>query len=122
MKSFEKISMRIRHLAILEHAGWLWNPVRPMYEQAVKYFGRRGLERTINGSDRILISPQARGVTENYEPDVWRALMGELKAGDTFVDVGAFIGLYSIAVALRLRGLGRVIAFEPDNRNFSVLS
>src|SRR5437870_601221 len=119
MKAFEKMSMRIRHEPILEHADWLWNPVRPMYEQAVRYFGRHGLERTINGSDRILISPQARGISEIYEPEVWQALMSELKTRDTFVDVGAFIGLYTIASAARLGGSGRVVAFEPNDRNFS---
>jgi FkbM family methyltransferase len=47
--------------------------------------------------------------------------MAELRTGDTFVDVGAFIGLHTIAVGLRLRGLGQVIAFEPDSTNCSLL-
>ena len=41
--------------------------------------------------------------------------------GETFVDVGAFIGLYTVGVAFRLSGSGRVIAFEPDGSNFSLL-
>jgi FkbM family methyltransferase len=121
MKTFEKVSTWLRHLPQLERADWLWDPVRPIYQRAVTHFGRNGLERIINGSDRILVSPRARGVSEKYELDVWRALMGELRAGDTFVDVGAFIGLYTIAVGLRLQGSGRVIAFEPDAHNFSLL-
>src|SRR3954470_912629 len=114
MKTFEKVSTWLRHLPSLERADWLWNPARPIYQRAVNHFGRNGLERIINGSDRILVSPRARGVSETYEPDVWRALMADLRPGDTFVDVGSFIGLYTVAVALRLRGFGRVIAFEPD--------
>ena len=47
--------------------------------------------------------------------------MSELRAGDTFVDVGAFVGLYAIAAGVRLRGSGRVIAFEPDRHSFSLL-
>jgi len=121
MKTFEKVSVWIRHLPLLEHAEWLWDPVRPIYHRAVSHFGRNGLERVINGSDRILVSPRVRGCSEEYEPHVWRAIMGELRAGDIFVDVGAFIGLYTIAVGLRLRGSGRVVAFEPDDRNFSLL-
>jgi FkbM family methyltransferase len=121
MKTFEKISTWFRHLSPLEQADWLWDSVRPTYQRAVIHFGRNGLERIINGSDRILISPEARGVSEEYERDVWRALMAELSSGDTFVDVGAFIGLYTIAVGLRLRGSGRVVAFEPDSHNFSLL-
>jgi FkbM family methyltransferase len=121
MKTFEKVSIWLRHLPQLERADWLWDPVRPIYQRAVNQFGRNGLERIINGSDRILVTPRARGVSEKYEPEVWRALMGELKAGDTFVDVGAFIGLYTIGVGLRLQHSGRVIAFEPDIYNFSLL-
>ena len=37
----------------------------------------------------------------------------ELDLGD-FVDVGAHIGMYSVAAGLALRGRGRVLAFEPN--------
>jgi FkbM family methyltransferase len=122
MKPFEKISTTVRHLPLLERADWLWEAVRPVYERALRSLGQRGLERIFNDSDRILISPEARSTGEKYEPEVWQALMAELQAGDTFVDIGAFIGLYAIAVALRLGREGRVVAFEPDSRNFSLLS
>jgi len=95
--------------------------VRPLYNRAVIRFARYGLERVVNGTDRILISPKFRGIAAEYERDVWRALMSELKADDTFVDVGAFVGLYTIAAARRLRNLGRVTVFEPENRNYSLL-
>jgi FkbM family methyltransferase len=121
MKKFEKVSNRARHLPLLEQADWLWDSVRPIYNRAISHLGRNGLERTINGSDRILISAQVRETPEIYEASVWRAVMAELRPGDTFVDVGAFIGLYAIAVALRLKGTGRVIAFEPDDRSYSLL-
>ena len=121
MKTFEKVSIWVRHLRLLECADWLWNPVRPIYQFAISYCGRRGLERIVNGSDRILVSPRARRVTEEYEPDVWRALIAELRTGDTFVDVGAYIGLYTVAAGSRLHSSGRVVAFEPDSHNFSLL-
>jgi len=105
----------------MERAEWVWNLARPMYQRALNCFGRNGLERNINGSDKIRVSPVARGTSEKYEPEVWKMLMAELRTGDTFVDVGAFIGLYTVAVGLRLRKSGRVVAFEPDSRNFSLL-
>src|SRR5262249_51625116 len=108
-------------LPLVERAEWLWKPVRPIYHWAIGYLGRNGLERIINDSDRILVSAEARGTPEKYEPEVWRALMTEIRTGDTFVDVGAFIGLYAVAVGLRLGHTGCVIAFEPDWRNFSLL-
>jgi FkbM family methyltransferase len=121
MKSIERVSVWFRHLPLLERADWLWNSLRPVYDRVVDRLGRRGIERIINGSDRILVSPEARGTSEKYEPDVWRALMAEVRTGDTFVDVGAFIGLYAVAVGLRLGCSGRVVAFEPDRRSFSLL-
>ena len=121
MRTFEKVSIWIRHLSLLENAGWLWDRARPAYQRAIDVLGSKGLERVINGSDRILLSPKVRGVGEKYEPEVWKAVMAELKPGDTFVDVGAFIGLYSIAVGLRLRSSGQVIAFEPDSKTFALL-
>ena len=37
-----------------------------------------------------------------------------LGGGGDFVDVGAHIGMYSVAAGLALRGRGRVLAFEPN--------
>lgn len=37
-----------------------------------------------------------------------------LRGGGDFVDVGAHIGMYSVAAALSLGGRGRVLAFEPN--------
>lgn len=45
----------------------------------------------------------------------------ELRAGDTFVDIGANIGFYSLFAAQRVGRTGRVIAFEPEPRTFESL-
>jgi FkbM family methyltransferase len=48
-----------------------------------------------------------------YEPELlW--LLGQLQPGDTFVDVGANIGIYSLHAAQRLAGSGTVFAIEPS--------
>jgi FkbM family methyltransferase len=75
----------------------------------------------MNGTDRMLVLPRWRGVREAYEPEVWRSLMGELRRGDTFVDVGAYIGLYTVAAAQRVGPEGRVIALEPNPENHSTI-
>ena len=121
MNVLERAATWVRHLSLVERAEWLWNPVRPIYDHVIGFLGRHGLERVINGTDRMLISPKLRGIAEEYEREIWLALMAELKSGDTFVDVGAFVGLYTIAAADRLKRSGRVVAFEPDNRNYALL-
>jgi len=48
--------------------------------------------------------------------------MEELRTGDTFVDVGSFVGLYAAAAGRRVGSSGRVWAFEPDPGNFELLT
>jgi FkbM family methyltransferase len=78
----------------------------------------QGLERLINRTDSIRVLPELRAIGGSYEPEVWSRLMGEIRLGDTIVDVGAHCGLYSVAFAQRTGDIGRVHAFEPDPANF----
>jgi FkbM family methyltransferase len=58
-----------------------------------------------------------------YEEDlltVLRQLTSRMRAGRTFVDIGAFIGTHSIFFA-RFCGAGRVFAFEPNPRSRAAL-
>jgi FkbM family methyltransferase len=54
-----------------------------------------------------------------YEPEVTRRLMGELRPDDVFYDVGANVGYYTCAAVKN--GVGCVLAFEPDPLTASVL-
>jgi FkbM family methyltransferase len=49
-----------------------------------------------------------------YDRKELRALRKLLAAGGDFVDVGAHVGMYTIAAAAALRGRGRVLALEPN--------
>jgi len=121
MHSLEAICIKLRHNRLLGQANWLWDRVRVPYNHLVDRYGVAGLPRVINGSDPILVLPRFRGVTESYEPDVWHHLMKEVRTGDCIADVGAYIGLYSVALALRVGPSGSVTAFEPDADNFAAL-
>jgi FkbM family methyltransferase len=115
MHRIERFCLAIRHSSCLSQAGWLWDRIRPQYDRVVGLLGRRGLERTINGADRILVLPQFRHLTESYEPDVWGAIMVQVRPGDVVADIGAFVGLYTIAA-------GSASAFEPDPGSFAALN
>ncbi|MCB9422040.1 MAG: FkbM family methyltransferase [Ardenticatenaceae bacterium] len=59
--------------------------------------------------------------TKEYEPYVINELKQWLKPGDTFVDVGANIGYFTLFAAARVGEKGRVISFEPRPDNCQLL-
>jgi FkbM family methyltransferase len=121
MHLLERFSIRLRHTYLGEHANWLWSVLRPIYNSAVKTSAKSGLERIINGTDSLRIAPEFRQITEVYEPDVWARVMSTVTPGSVVVDVGAYVGLYTIALAQRAGPTGRVYSFEPDPQNCAVL-
>ena len=52
-------------------------------------------------------------VNQVYEPDILSVIHKHLKAGDTFVDIGANIGQHSLFAACVVGEKGTVVAFEP---------
>jgi FkbM family methyltransferase len=60
-----------------------------------------------------------------YEPHLVHKLVGFVQSGDQVLDIGANVGLITIALAKRLKALGpegHVFAFEPVPGNFERLS
>src|SRR5438105_1017125 len=95
--------------------------LRPIYNAVLNAITPEGKTVTINGTDTIKLSPAVGQITGKQEPDVWHRLMDAVRPGDTCLDVGANIGLYTLAFANRLRGRGRVLSFEPDPATFQLL-
>lgn len=58
---------------------------------------------------------------QSYEPYVESVLRRLLMAGDTFLDVGANIGYFTALGAHLVGPTGRVIAFEPIDRNVQLI-
>lgn len=73
-----------------------------LYESGItpKYYVKNDLEL-----DKIL--------TKDNEENVLKIFLDKIKPEDIIYDIGANIGLYTLPAALKLRGTGRVIAFEP---------
>jgi FkbM family methyltransferase len=51
--------------------------------------------------------------TGDLEPGTRQLIQRYLNPGDLFVDVGANVGLHTIAAARAMQGTGKIIAFEP---------
>ncbi|PYI83285.1 MAG: hypothetical protein DME26_15235, partial [Verrucomicrobia bacterium] len=56
-----------------------------------------------------------------YEPITTRVAQQLARPGDTFIDVGANIGFYSLVV-VTTRPQIKVIAFEPNPKNYALLA
>lgn len=122
MHIFERCSKAIRHSYFLEQACWLWDHIRPLYEKILPLLsGNHGIERIINGTDRIFVTVQFRSLSEVREPQAWKYLMGQVRPGDIAADIGAYLGLYTVALAKRVGPFGKVFSFEPDPQNFIFL-
>jgi len=53
-----------------------------------------------------------------YEPEVIALLERELRPGDTFLDVGAHLGAFSLLASRLVGKQGRVLALEPDAKSW----
>jgi FkbM family methyltransferase len=65
----------------------------------------------LNKDDFKLMAVHEDEILDQFDP----------KPGDTVIDVGAHIGLYSLIAAKRVGPSGKVIAIEPDPENCSLL-
>jgi len=77
-----------------------------------------GFKLHLNPSDPVLSSAVAFGIYENYEREVFQRFC---KAGDTVIDIGANVGLYSLTAAARVGSTGKIIAIEPHPESFRFL-
>lgn len=58
----------------------------------------------------------------SYEREQTKLMSQSIGEGDTFIDVGAHHGYYTLMASRRVGERGRVLAFEPAPGNFAVLS
>lgn len=78
---------------------------------------KHGIQYKLDPSDHVMKQIYQRGV---YENNTLRHLLRLIKPSDTFVDVGANIGAYSLALSRHLK-TGKIIAFEPNPKALEFL-
>lgn len=76
----------------------------------------RGVPRLIGG-EPIRFPPRwSRYYPENYEPATFLFLKKHCTTGQTVLDIGAHLGLFSVVMARLVGPEGRVFCFEPTER------
>jgi FkbM family methyltransferase len=80
---------------------------------------------SVNGHTMYLATkgkyPPLRMALGQYEEDTTRLFTECIKSGMTVLDIGAHVGYYSLLAAKLSGSGGRVISFEPDPDNYSLL-
>lgn len=71
-----------------------------------------------DANDLTLGSPALHG---DYEPEVAAVIAAILRPGDTFLDVGANLGYFTLLAAGLVGDGGRVYAIEPNEQNIKLL-
>lgn len=109
----------------MRHSGLtgFW-PFRLAKEASLKYLRKRIPESVkidghiiyLDSSDRLELS--VRGSYESFETEIFKKYV---KSGDIVLDIGAHIGYYTLIAARIVGDAGRVISFEPEPENFSLL-
>src|SRR5574338_1047486 len=70
-------------------------------------------------SQRFMLNDLTAG--RLYESETSQFLGAVLQPGDTFIDVGAHVGYFSMLAAALVGPTGRVFSFEPDTSNYAHL-
>jgi len=74
----------------------------------------------VHSGDNTFVSKQ---IFKNriWEPFETSVIVNHLKKGDVFLDIGANIGYFSVVASTLVGASGKVIAYEPDEKNFRLL-
>jgi FkbM family methyltransferase len=108
-------------LAVSGHGLGRVKPVRWAYDRLYQWLKPRwvwvqGHRMFLDKQDTLELATR-----EIYEPLETKLLLERLKPGQTFVDIGANIGYYTLLAARQVGPQGKVYAFEPDTENFKLL-
>ncbi len=98
-------------------------PGAPYIATLTKFLCLRNVEVKLRCGESVradLLRPEwAKVASRGYhELDTERFMCEYLEPGDVVVDVGAHIGMLSAVAAKRVGPNGKVLAFEPDARNY----
>ena len=132
LETVHDICSKIRHTPLLERQQWLWNGAEVYWQRFFELVSRRhGFASRINGDTFRLeytlaarLDQRDQSVTDALRPDeplFYHAFVQTLREGMTVFDIGAHIGIFTLAAAKRVGKAGHVCAFEPSPETVRLL-
>lgn len=81
----------------------------------------KGVKRNINNVSLRFPTKVSRYYESNYEAENFQFAQTNIKKGDTVLDLGAHIGLFSVAASQWVGQGGKIISCEPTNSTYQIL-
>jgi len=91
------------------------------YDTLERFTSGRGVQRVIGGETLRFPVRWSRYYEADYEPSSFKFFRRHCRSGDTVLDIGAHMGLFSVLAARCVGRNGRVFAFEPTPSTRRVL-
>jgi FkbM family methyltransferase len=115
----------LRRIPLARRAYELLSPLNPSHMWGRVFDLDRKVLLHLDGFDLYVMPNDYIGAMmirdKTYEPHVTAVIKRELSAGDTFLDVGANIGYFSMFAASVVGATGKVFAVEPNPQNLQLL-
>ncbi len=116
---------RLRRSRALRPYDAVWQRLSPAWQRVHGLLARRGLPTQIN-QDVFRLSNEigsryGRHAPREYEAVFYGAFADVIRPGMTVFDIGAHVGLFTLAAAKRI-GSGRVYAFEPTEASAEAIA
>jgi FkbM family methyltransferase len=102
----------------MKQKGIIKNLIYSILEKTIYPTGKKV---NISGFSLSLPIRYSRFFSKNYETDNMEFLRNNVSEGMTMIDIGAHIGLYTIAMGKIVKGNGTIYSFEPTPATFKVL-
>lgn len=116
-ESVHRLGSRLRHSPALRRQEWVWRLIEPAWQAVFRASSSSGFSARVNEDvfklEYAYGSRYDREDSAGYEPIVYKALLDNIREGMVVCDIGAHIGLLTLAAAKRVGPSGRVFAFEP---------
>ena len=115
-------------VALIDLPDHLASPPLERFHTNGTYVGDNRVVASLPGGGKIKLIGDDLSITPSivgegmYDLPFWRFLEREIRRGDRVVDVGANVGLFSIAMARFVGPFGHVFSFEPDEELFELLT